>query len=291
MAIKILEQTSEITDLQGFVAYVKKYVDFKDQSSIISASKELKKLHNNRSFITTLMNDELKSKGFQKNNLYAGQSLILHANRDFLVRAVIWTPEAQSNVRREMERDINFYGVAHDHAFNLLTVGYHGAGYKTDFFEYDRTKVMGYVGEDVAMTFLESTHLGFGEMLFMRESQDIHIQFPPTDLSISLNLMSKNAADETNIEQFIFDVQRKKIIGYPHYGVSNRTGLIEMASLIGDGTTVDLLRSLAKNHSDPRTRLSAYKSLYAHTGHEILECVRKDPHGLVSTAPERGEFN
>lgn len=290
MAFKFIEESNEQISLEEFVEYVRNEVDFTDQDSIQGASKALFKLHNNRKFITNLINDELKSMGLQKNNLYAGQSLILHSEPSFLVRAVTWLPESKNETRRALERDINFYGIAHDHAFNLLTIGYHGPGYETDFYEYDRSKVAGYIGEDIEMEFLERTRLGFGKILFMREAKDIHIQYPPEEMSISLNLMSQNHANTRNMEQFIFDIEKKKIIGYPHYGVSNRTSLIDAAAAIANENTLDILQTICISHIDPRTRLQAFKSLYLHLGDQVIKQAAQDPHKLVNEAYKRGEL-
>ena len=219
MAKKIFQTGSEKISLDEFVDYVRHEVDFSDQESILEASGALHKLYNNRSFIANHINCTLRSNDLEKRNFYAGQAIILHSEKAFMVRAVAWLPESQNQTKKHFEKDINAYGLAHDHAFNLLTIGYHGSGYKTDFFEYDREKVSGHIGEKVEIRFLEKTQLGFGEILFMRESKDIHIQYPPEELSISLNLMSQSLSQSRNMEQFLFDVEKSTIVGYPHFGV------------------------------------------------------------------------
>lgn len=290
MAYKIKESSHNSISLEEFVHFVQTEVNFADEASIVAASRQLFQLHNNRTFLCDRLNQELKEDRFQVKNQYSGESIILHSNPNYLVRAVTWVPEASNPIRRTLERDVNYYGVAHDHSFNLLTIGYFGPGYVTDFYEYDRSKVAGYVGEVVEMTFLERTQLGQGEVLFMRESKDIHIQYPPESLSISLNLMSTNPARAHDIEQFLFDVEKKTIIGYPHFGSSNRVGLIAMTELVADGNTLDILYQIAKKHHDPRTRFAAYRSLHRHLGHSVLEGMARDCHPLVSSGTERSEF-
>ena len=183
MAYKIQETSETQISLEEFIEYVQTKVDFRDEASILGASNHLYRLYKNRNFPTDKINNELKMDGFQKNNVYSGQSLILHSHPSFLVRAVTWLPESSNPIKAALERDISFYGVAHDHAFNLLTIGYQGSGYETEFYEYDKNRVLGYLGEKVEINYLEKTQLGFGEILFMRESKDIHIQYLRSFLS------------------------------------------------------------------------------------------------------------
>lgn len=70
-----------------------------------------------------------------------------------------------------------------------MTVGYYGPGYETELYQYNPKEVNGYVGETVELEHLGRTKLPNGRVMVYREKVDVHTQFPPAQLSVSLNLM------------------------------------------------------------------------------------------------------
>jgi hypothetical protein len=77
-----------------------------------------------------------------------------------------------------------------------MTVGFFGPGYETTIYEYDSSKVTGFVGESVDLRFLETTQLPPGKVMLYRPHADVHAQYPPSELSISLNLMVRDATEK-----------------------------------------------------------------------------------------------
>ena len=138
-----------------------------------------------------------------------------------------------------------------------MTVNYLGPGYDTDIYEYDYATVSGYVGEPVELRFLEKKRFGTGSVMLYRANTDVHIQHPPAELTITLNLIWA-PADVRLHDQFIFDVDRKLISGYAGGDADRRLGLLRMAGQLGDAQTRELLEDISRQHPCRRTRLGAF---------------------------------
>ena len=107
-----------------------------------------------------------------------------------------------------MYQDQFSYNIAHDHNFSFLTVGYLGPGYETDIYEYDYDSVEGYVGEKVEMQFLEKVRFAAGMAMYYRASRDLHIQHPPSEMTIPLNLLIQPPEVRLR-EQYEFDLNTR----------------------------------------------------------------------------------
>lgn len=220
---------------------------------------------------------------------YTPQSIILGSGEGFYVRANIWTPPRLSGAIKEQEERIFSYRLAHDHNFAFLTAGYFGAGYRTEIFDYDPDRVVGYIGEEVDLTLLEETTLPKGKVMFYRERRDIHIQHPPEELSISLNLMLLSD-DSQNTEQYFFDTERNIISGIPEAAyVYRRASLAALLGDIGDERSIPLLEDLLRDQPNRRVRISAMDSVHRlsrrfNQGETVTDRLLRDPDALVSMA-------
>ena len=88
----------------------------------------LKKLSNNRSFLTDLVIAELEARCANqvRDNQYSAQVFMLHSGQDYFVRANFWPAMTDSVVKRSGPGPF-LYHVAHDHSFSFLTVGHRRA--------------------------------------------------------------------------------------------------------------------------------------------------------------------
>ncbi|GAB2573247.1 hypothetical protein GCM10027066_15640 [Dyella jejuensis] len=151
--------------------------------------------------------------------------------------------------------------MSHNHSFDFVTCGYFGPGYTTRILEVDPDLITGDLDEFVELNFLEETTLPIGKVMIYRAYRDVHTQFPPPELSISLNLMCLNGHD-LNAEQYFFNEQTGRIIGYPKEGlVSRRAKLVELASLIGNDETFEILIDIAVKDNNIRTRREAINGI------------------------------
>lgn len=262
MAITI--NNPEITQsisFQDFLEYTKKTIKKDDNDSLLDCAKHLKMLSNNPNFISDLINEQLKDTvEFQRTNAYGIQSTLLHANPLFYVRINAWPAISDHKDVSIWQKDLYNHVRAHDHNFSFITVGCHGNGYKTDIWEYDYDKVTGYIGEKVDLKFLEHTSLPKGKVMYYRSSKDIHVQIPPEDYSISLNIM-KRGNSVLEKEQYHFDLQKKEITSIaPGFG-TGRFFIIDLAKKVANAKTEELLEQLALTHEAPHIRAKSYEAL------------------------------
>jgi hypothetical protein len=268
MAISITCKSNSEISPDELMEWVIDNVDPADNESMISAAERLCALKNNRNFVIDGIRREMLSIADGQEPRYASNQGTIHCQNmgpkgRFIVRTVIWTPPLTKNLRsRVMQDKILSYASAHDHNFSLLTIGYHGSGYKTDIYEYDPSSISGAIGETVEIKFLEHTSLPEDKILYFRPNRDIHVQLYPDEVSISLNLMGDPNGNATRA-QYEFDVQNGKILNLLD-GNAVRVSLAPFAlieCLGADENLIDLLSFVAKEHQSPHIRSRAYSTL------------------------------
>jgi hypothetical protein len=182
-----------------------------------SSAAMLRRLYNNRTFLVEILHRQIQDMPtFERINGYTSQVFILHRSTHYFVRAALWMNDAGKR-----SDEVFLYEDAHDHNFNLLTLGYVGSGYRTRVFEYDHAAAIGYPGEAVPVRYCDTIDLSAGRVLLFRESRDIHVQFPPSEFSISVNIISTGSQ---HVPQYAFDLNldpsttsatiRKTLVGY-----------------------------------------------------------------------------
>ncbi|MEN9866008.1 MAG: hypothetical protein RL748_1598 [Pseudomonadota bacterium] len=254
--------------LEQYVDFINQQVDIDDPDSLIASAPQLAALAANKHLLRDKINAALKHPAqFQQGNLYTDTSLMLWSNSNdgnarkrFFVRANIWVaPKVYAN-NASLDAELKAYQIAHNHNFSLLTAGYWGPGYSTDIYDLDADNMVGEVGEKVGLQFQQSVTLSEGSILFFRRFRDVHIQHPPPDLSISLNLIPLEKG-KAWAEQYDFDVETQTITAITHTDVWNRVDLIHMAALLGDGNTADIISHLAKTVDNQRVQHAAQAAL------------------------------
>ncbi len=252
----------ESVELEEFMDYVHNNADPHDEQSFMDCRHMLRKLANNRSFVIDKYHEKLKNfidGGEQA--LSQTQSLEVAAGADFYVRANIWLPIAEDSLTATFQKKLFSYDLPHDHNFSFLTVGYFGEGYETDIYEYQNEKCHGYVNEEIDLKHLGRHKLTPGRMIFYRSSRDIHIQYWPETLSVSVNLMP-NIKNVPSQQQYIFDLQNQLITGGAGDLISNKLFLFKAAGYIGDETTVELLADISQSDTScAKTRAMALRSI------------------------------
>jgi hypothetical protein len=251
--------TDESIEYDAFVDYFRALGSELFARDLDESARMMRRLANNRRFLTTRLNHELgKSslKSFQAANLYTPQVFMLYSDENFFVRANIWEP-----LKTRPGESLFFYESPHDHNFNFLTVGYHGPGYRTELFDYEHDKVVGYADEPVALRTLGEDALPFGRVLFFKKSVDVHTQLPPPELSISVNVLKR---ERERPDQYFFDTTRSVVTGKADKLPT--AALIRLAAVVGDDNATDLLVQLAAKHECRRTRLAAHEAVASRTG-------------------------
>jgi hypothetical protein len=245
----VLEQLTDYLDSPAF--------DPRDEESFAAAGPWLARLGANRDFLADLAVAELKAR-FRRQaaqNRYSAQVIMIHApGTKYFIRANFW-PAAQDAVLRASGTAPFFYGVAHDHNFSFLTVGYKGPGYWSDYYEHDYEAAVGIPGEPVELRFVERSRLEEGKVMLYRAHRDVHRQLPADSLSISLNIMEASPRF-TWLDQYRFDVEAGRIDGILTTSASE--ALLALAAHFGGG---GLAEDYALRHPSGRMRLAAWRAL------------------------------
>lgn len=261
MTITLHVETAKVMELEEYCEYVERNVVPSDRDSIVASAPALLALANNRHFIADRLNREIQQwRDFQSGNDYTAQTMLLARSLGLVVRANIWMPYDGNERHKRWQDRLYVYEVPHDHNFDFLTVGYYGPGYQTDLYEYDRASVVGLPDEPVELVPRGREQLVRGKVMMYRASRDVHAQYAPEAFSMSLNLLASDDSMAVK-EQFLFDVERKRLRGPVDVGVSSRVFLCEVARYVGDERTSSLLDQIAGDHLCARTRAIALESL------------------------------
>jgi hypothetical protein len=228
--------------------------DLTCQDDIIDSAKYLNQLNNNKSFLIHHMVAELKDiSAFQKTNFYGPQVFILHSNDRYFLRAVVWNPI--SKVERAIR---NFkYDICHDHNFDILTAGYCGPGYESRGYTYDNSQVKGILGEPVVLQAQGTFTLSEGKIMLYRAKKDIHIQLPPAQVSVSLNLIPRSPS--INGPQYQFDESTHQLCRYLHSSGSEL--VVRMAGVLGDTQALDPLAAILQHNANAHIQAFAAHSM------------------------------
>ncbi len=266
-------------------------LDLRDEEALASLGPLLARLGRNRTFLADLAIEELKARcGGQAANAYGAQVLMLRpVDGRTVLRANFW-PAADDAVLRASGPAAFFYGLAHDHNFPFLTVGYLGPGYWSDYYEYDAARALGLPGEKAGLRFVERSRLEEGKLLLYRAHRDVHVQHPPDAFSVSLNILVYDPAQPWR-SQLAFDVESDTVLR--PLTTTPSEALVALATHLGGDDGRDLAEQLARRHPHPRMRATALAALAARSPDRAVRaavfaaaCDDPDPY-VAGRAAER----
>lgn len=221
----------------------------------------LRALANDKTFLSRQVNEDLRrALEGGKTQLYSPQSMIIARSEKCAFRANLWYPAPPESERERVEKKLFSYELPHDHNFSFATIGYLGPGYRTDIYRYDRSKVQGLVGEEVDLCFRETAELTAGRILVFESGRDVHTQYTPESLSISLNLICTDA-EEAAKPQYLFDVDSSTIVGLAEHKLTRSVGLVRFAKYLGNAETIELVEAIAMAASQPILRAAGFDAL------------------------------
>jgi hypothetical protein len=274
MPIQQKYETEEAIGLEEFFAYITDNIDTRDTNSLLSLGERFTMLGNNRSFLSDYFADYIK-KHIDGNSLSVpfAQSIELVRCKDFFIRANFWLPEEEMT---DEELHLFAYHQAHDHNFDLLSLAYCGDGYTSDGYTYNYQKVAGYIGEVVELDPQGAHKHAYGDVLLYECNKDIHFQRPPSEPSITLNvipLVNQNSL----LDQYFFQIDHinSKTGILQKYGdniMEKRKNLFNITKHIANEEIAQIFIDIAKSHPCNRTR---YEALIA------LETFSKDIHDSI----------
>ncbi|MEM6477013.1 MAG: transposase [Pseudomonadota bacterium] len=229
------------------------------------AARWLRRLSNNCTFLADLLVDQLAGREggalASVDSGYGPQAIVLSPHIQgrsggMFLRANIWPAEQDLCFQTSSARSF-VYGVPHDHNFGFLTVGYCGPGYRSDYYEYDYERVSGYAGEPVDLRFVERSALHEGKLMLYRAHRDIHSQLPPEALSVSLNVMHVDPAQNW-FDQYGFDLERREVSRV--LSPNSTEVFLRVAVASGAPEALDFAEWAGRSHPSERLRLASFEA-------------------------------
>lgn len=243
--------------------------DPRDEGKLIEAARWLRRLGNNDRFLGDILIDELRgnSPAYLADSAYSPQSLMLSGLRPgYFLRANVWPAKADP-IYRASGAGTFAYGLAHDHNFDFLTLGYHGPGYSSDYWEYDYEAVTGLPAEQAGLRFTGRRTLTPGTILHYRAHRDVHAQWPPERMSVSLNIMATNPAQGW-CDQYAFDPGSDTIARV--LSPNSTETFLRLAVAVGGEAADDLALHIGRTHPSDRLRLAAFEARAEQAGEPAL---------------------
>jgi hypothetical protein len=260
--------------------------DAEDDAGWDAAAPILAALSADRGFLGDIAIDALKC-GDDAPGVYGPPVIMLQGAGNWFLRANLWPAEADAVLRASGRRAF-FYDLPHDHNFSFLTIGHHGPGYESDYWEVDSAP-LGLPDEAVALRPIGRRRLGPGTVMLYRAHRDVHAQRPPRAFSVTLNLMESSAGASWR-NQYRFDTAQRRIAGL--LNITALEGLLPLAAHLGGGNGLDLLHHLAVRHPVDRIRFGAVRALAGAAGDfdarvALLEAAARRDDRFVSASAAR----
>jgi len=248
-------------ELNDFIAYVQQHLDASSEESVLALEPQLRALGANRRFLAQYLASSLNSPTFQSGNPYAGHTFVLGGGKDFAVRAVCWLPAGDAQTQPHVYRAAEPDPIAHTHPFSLLTYGYAGPGYETAVYGCDPEELLERaVGEPIALSTARRHTLSCGEVLFFPAFRVAHIQYPPAEYSISLNLIVR-PPNPRRYEQYFVSPARQVLTGATNGQLHLAVGILDAARYLAPERSIPLLTQIAAVHPLRTVREHAAKTL------------------------------
>ena len=280
MTTTIHSNDQQSISLEEYIDFCHSTPNLSEPEVTINSAAMLRKLSNNTTFLADFLATQLKHiENYHLKTDFTPPSFYLYQCPEFSVRAVLWLP--CDEMINDEEAVAQGYGVAHNHHFNFLTCGYFGPGYRTVIYNYNPHNFSGLAGEKVELKMQEDSLLSPGKLMHYEHSRDVHVQYPPESLSLSINLIFPKHPDASI--QSIFNLDNTTIKGYLD-SLPTTSAIIKAALLLQNDNSTELLNEIATTHSCPRTRamvINALIQLKPDRKSEYIRLITNDPDRYV----------
>lgn len=230
-----------------------------DDEALIGQAGLLAGLYDNRDFLVRELMSRLEAmwdKDYRATATSQTVNLGDLGNGHYL-RMVFWPSRADEFFER-CDNSVFYYGRPHDHNFSFLTLGYDGPGYESDYFQINEPTDKWYPGRQVTLTPTGRDRLKPGQVMCYRRHIDVHSQLPPSENSISVNIMGV-ATRGSGANQFIFDEN----CGSVQQVMQNRFNpiIFDMAAAFDSGQTEEFASTIAAQTDDEYVKFYAERFL------------------------------
>ncbi|MBI2749137.1 MAG: hypothetical protein HYX43_07295 [Burkholderiales bacterium] len=268
---------AESISLKEFVSRADQVRDIGTADGLWSIAEDFTRLGNNRDFLSNFFCEYIKS-NVSRDPLYVviSQAIVLHRGKDYYIRANFWPVADECSPE---EHTLFAYDQPHDHNFDLLSYSYCGDGYISDDYTYDYDKVIGYAGEMVDIEPLGAHKHECGDVLMYYCNRDIHIQHPPAQPSITLNVIPTRN-ENGPLDQYFFaidglEARKAKLVKRATNAIEQRRMYMAIAKEFLSENVKDVIGSIAARHECPRTRYEALRILRSVNAAEHDRLVRQ----------------
>lgn len=241
-------------DPDDFLREVWEIYDPNDVLSVEPMIAEFRAVANNREALLAKLEGELRTLATDKYSQYKQTSILLAGERSKrpYLRVNIW-PTVSPDLPNysELCKAYSYY-FPHTHNFSFITTGYFGKGYETEIWKLLSLQDAATVGDEIDMEYQGRHALTNDVVMMYQASKDIHSQYPPSELSLSLNLMLYSPRDIYTTQLFV-DVASKRIVGTSSQSPSyRRLTAVRIAEIIGDQRTDEILMHIVRRtrHED-----------------------------------------
>lgn len=274
---------------EGVEALIAMHFDPEEHGAWDAAAPILAALSANRHFLAQRAIAELSGDARDGRDHYGPQVIMLaRGPHNWFLRANMWPAEGDA-ILRASGRAAFFYDLPHDHNFSFLTVGHHGPGYESDYWEYDGEALSLQPGDAAALRYTGRHRLAPGRVMLYRAHRDVHDQKPPAAFSVTLNIMESSGREPWR-NQYRFDPASGRVDAL--LNITAIEGLLPLAAHLGGSNGEGLLRHFARRHPVDRIRIGAMRALAGaaptpDARHDLLTDMAGAGDPAVSTAAAR----
>lgn len=194
------EHCEQVITLDEFMYRCDAGLDYKNEDSIASLGGSLAALARNKNLFANFLHDQLLNAVHSGSTHPSGrpkhseQTFVIARRPKYYVRMAVWDAPRDRGDSRSRDNEFFSYGLAHNHAFSLLTTGLMGSGYLSENYTLDIQPRILMLGQKVMLKREKDLNLSEGTVLMYRKWHDVHCQRPSSGFSISLNLLVGDSA-------------------------------------------------------------------------------------------------
>lgn len=275
MSIVLKLDNEDRLSLREFVDHLETTFDLEEADSLIGVAPHFRSLANDPDLIAYHFNAEIQYVLNAKNERRDVSSPLVIADApNYCLQANIWMPDAQADALRPPSGLSAGVRHAHNHNFNVMTIGYFGPGHITDLYAFNPKAGGGELGDRVDLRFTERVRIQKNCAVICRETVDAHAHVAPDALSISMSLSI--FSDNTQVaDRFVFDPQASTICGYVETAdVYQRAAVVRLAGEVGNEQTLELFDALLRRSPCHRVREAALAATARLTDIDAAERIR-----------------
>ena len=200
---------------------------------------------------------------FQVSNPGQAQSFLLHPGEYYTLRLMLWAP-SEKKVLAPLS-----YGFVHDHDFDLMSAGVYGPGYRTSLYQFDYDEPAHQHQGLARLNYQGEAGLKEGETIYYFASKDVHRQYSPVSLSVSVSLNLLIRKPDAGIRQTVFDLsgppENGIVLGRARYNsqdkLNSQKSILAVLARLENARSRDIILQIARSHDSEEVRALAWASL------------------------------